>query len=143
MGIEANLIILEFSVLLQNLRNRSYEAYMGSLSEDPIERDFFEEYHSSQAHGSEENFCCYANPEVDILIDSMKSELDRNKRMQISKQIQRIIVKDAPMTYLFSKPEIFAWVDRFDNVQLLAFAPYIDPRFLIVRGSGVKKIDYP
>jgi len=141
-GIEANLSILEFSVGLQNLRERVYDAYLGSFSWDPTERDFYEEFYSAEAHSGGGNVSCYANPEVDKLIDSLQKELDRNQRMLISKQIQSIVVADAPITYLYSKPEKFAWIDRFDNVQFLPFAPYIDPRYLIVRGSGVKKIDY-
>ncbi len=38
----------------------------------------------------------YNNPEVDRLIDTAKAELDRDKRIELMKQAQKLWVEDAP-----------------------------------------------
>ncbi len=136
-GIEARLSLMETSVMYQNLRRRNFDACLNRLDFDPTEPDLFEDYHSSQRYSGGSNICCYTNSKVDSLIISARIEFDRDKRLALTMEIQRLIVEDQPMTYLFSTPKKFAWVDRFDNVQRSASAPWIDPRYFIVRGSGI------
>ena len=41
---------------------------------------------------------------------------------------------------MFSSPVRIGWVDRFDNFELFHTRPPFDPRYWIVRGSGVKRL---
>jgi peptide/nickel transport system substrate-binding protein len=132
-GIQANLMIFDFATVLENVRNGRYDAYFGAEGDDPVEPDFSEQYHSRNGSAGGSNKCRYSNPICDSLIEKIEIEQDRNARFAMSHQLQHIIMDDLPVTFLFSFPVRVAWVDRFDNVRMHALAPFVDPRFFVVR----------
>ena len=141
-GIEATIYVPDWSVYKLNRRSRAFDACYVSMTNDPVETDFFSYFHSSQAQKGEWNYSCFSNKDADQIIEQHRTELDISKRILLSHQLQHIIAEELPQTFLYAGPTKYAWVDRFDNVFLEALAPTIDPRYLIVRGSGVKPIQY-
>lgn len=131
-GIEANLTVLDFAVVLENIRERKYDAYRAIISGSPSEPDLFEQY-CSEGLKAQSNRYCYSNPVADSIMKMIKIEVNRDRRLTLIKKLQQIIVDDQPETYLFSTPKRFAWLDRFNNV--LSTRYRIDPRYFIVRNS--------
>lgn len=58
----------------------------------------------------------YKNPKLDALMDQASSEIDPDKRKALYKQIQTIVVDDAPIAYLVTSPFHTVWnKDRVGN----------------------------
>ncbi len=132
-GITVNLQILDFSIILENLRERRYQAYAGLITGDPTEPDLYPQFHSSQAHAGGLNQCCYANPKADSLMELIRVNLDVTSRRKQQMQLQQIIADDQPMIFMFGIPIFFAWNDRFENVHPRALFPWVDPRYFRLR----------
>ncbi|MFQ5715828.1 MAG: peptide ABC transporter substrate-binding protein, partial [Nitrospinales bacterium] len=47
------------------------------------------------------NFVGYANPEVDRLIIRIRREYDKQRQVELTHQLHRIIARDQPYTFLF------------------------------------------
>ena len=62
----------------------------------------------SQANGfSGQNFSGYRNPEMDKLIDAIEVELDRDKRKELWRRLQRLYADDVPALPLFFRADAF------------------------------------
>ena len=62
------------------------------------------------------NHVGYKNPEVDRLIEQARQEFDKQKRIELNKQIHKIIAEDQPYTFLFCPKELAAVDKRITNV---------------------------
>ncbi len=143
-GISAEISQLEFSVFLQNMRNRQFDAHMASwignmTGPEGVEDEISQKWESTQIKNKGSNEDAYSNPEADKLMEAIKVEPDRAKRFEMSHRLQHIVVDDQPQTFLWSTPERIAWLDRFDNFEFFPSRPPFAPAFWIVRGSGVKR----
>jgi peptide/nickel transport system substrate-binding protein len=112
-GIEVRLDLMEWTALLEDMRNRNFDAYIGGLSTsyyvDPTPI-----YHSSAVQMF--NYVGYANKKVDRLIETGRVELDREKAAKTWKEVQELIYEDQPYTYLFWIDKIAIAHQRFRNV---------------------------
>jgi peptide/nickel transport system substrate-binding protein len=112
-GIEVKIDLMEWTSLLEDMRNRNFDAYIGGLSTsyyvDPTPI-----YHSSAVQMF--NYVGYANETVDRLIESGRVELDRKEAAKTWKQLQELIYEDQPYTYLFWIDKIAVTHKRFKNV---------------------------
>ncbi len=62
----------------------------------------------------------YSNPRVDELLDLGRSTVDITKRKEIYDELQRIIVKESPVIFLYSANQIFVSSASVENFKLLA-----------------------
>jgi ABC-type transport system substrate-binding protein len=138
-GIDAQVSAIEWSVFLENTRQKSYDACYSAWAGNPTEDELYQLWHSSQASNKGSNFYSYKNPEADRLMENIRTEFDKDKRYQMHFQLQEMILKDQPLTFLFSSPARIGMVDRFDNVEFFRGRPGFDPRYFIVRGANVQK----
>jgi ABC-type transport system substrate-binding protein len=75
-------------------------------------------------------------------MEAIKVEPDRAKRLEMSHRLQKIMVDDQPVTFMYSSPDRIAWLDRFDNFEFIPNRPPYSPQLWIVRGSGVKRMPH-
>ncbi len=68
--------------------------------------------------GSNQNHSHYCNPEVDKMLDEAAREQDNAKRERIYRQVEQIIVNEAP------------WVPLFFEVEYWLVKPYVKNAFL-------------
>jgi peptide/nickel transport system substrate-binding protein len=125
-GITMEIRKLEWAVFLQNIQEFSFDACTLGWVLDAFP-DLYQIWHSSMADvkGSS-NHVGYKNPEVDRLIEQARQEFDKQKRIELNRQIHRIIAQDQPYTFLFTFKELAALDKRLTNV-----VPYpIRPIFL-------------
>lgn len=118
-GIEMKLQTVEWSVLLQRLKNQEFEACnLGwRTGFDP---DLYQLFHSSQSEIGGDNFISYRNPEVDRLIEELRQEFDMKKRIAMFHQLERIIHEDQPYTFLFCSDALLAYHSNIDNIRVFA-----------------------
>lgn len=115
-GIDMQLQTVEWSVYLERLKTRNFEAcnlgWTGSIDPDP-----YQIFHSSQIEAGD-NFVGYKNPETDRLITELRGEFDLNKRIEICRQIEKNLYFDQPYTFLFYPDMLVALNSRYRNVRM-------------------------
>jgi peptide/nickel transport system substrate-binding protein len=66
----------------------------------------------------------YCNPELDALIESGRREMDRTKRAEIYRQVQALLLEEAPFIFLFQIPDVYGVSNR------VVFEPRLDQYIL-------------
>lgn len=140
-GIIAQVQTIEWSVFLENMMSHNYDAAYGAwVGNAGVEDDISQLWNSNQIPNKGSNWYSYSDPKADAIMNAIEVEPDKAKRIEMSHELQHIIVDDQPVSYLFSTPLFIGWVDRFDNVEMFRGRPPYSPQYWIVRGSGVKRI---
>lgn len=109
-GIEVEVRPFEFATFFSDIKKGSYQ--LGSMQTAEItEPDFYFTYfHSSWIPNAKNpdgyNRWRYVNPEIDRLTEAGRRELDRQKRIGIYDQIQRIVADDVPVIPLFHEDNV-------------------------------------
>lgn len=116
-GIDMKIQTVEWSVYIQHLENRSYDACtLGwSSSFDP---DLFQVWHSSQMAPGGSNHISYSNRELDALIEKLQQTFDFDLRIKIAHEISRILHEDQPYTFLFCPYSLSAINAKYRNVRV-------------------------
>lgn len=126
-GIRADIQKLEWSVFLENLRSRQFDAYVGAWVNDPIPTDPYQLWHSSQAENSGSNYTGFSNPRADALIEANRLEFDESKRIAMMKEFQRIVVDEQPYTFLWRPLRPSVYNKRLQNVHFSLTRPGYEP----------------
>ncbi len=94
-GIEAELEGMEWAQYLDMLTERTYQiGRLGWISSYPI-MDYFlyPLFHSESA----DNYAFYVNPEVDEMLEEARITVDDDERIELYREIERMVGDDAPM----------------------------------------------
>jgi peptide/nickel transport system substrate-binding protein len=91
---------LEWSVFIERLYDRQFEAMCLYLSFSDPWIDHFEDYHSSQAGPRLGNTSGLSLPEVDRLLEELRGERDRDRRATLSHELYGILHEQQPETLL-------------------------------------------
>lgn len=122
-GIQADVKKLEWSVFLENLRTRNFDAYIGSWVNDPIPSDPYQIWHSSQAENKGSNYVSFRNKRADELLELNRIEFDFEKRKQYMYEFQHIVVDEQPYTFLWSPLFPAVYNKRLQNVTFSLVRP--------------------
>jgi len=118
-GIEATPRILEFNTLVTDTRSGNYDASISGLSID-TSLDLSGNFHSRSIDIGD-NYFHYSNPEVDRLIDLAASQTEPTQSLPYFHQIERLIHRDQPATFLWESQRLAALNkrvhDAWPNVQ--------------------------
>lgn len=113
-GIKINIAPKEFTVLIDQSKQRNYELYSGAWAQDPIVDDPKQLWHSDSDTPSGSNRVSFSHPEADRLIDEIRETLDEQRRNALYLQFQEVIYQEQPYIFLFSPLERIAISKRFD-----------------------------
>lgn len=106
-GVRVNFEILPLPELQQAIKDRDYEALLFgevlALNPDP-----FSFWHSSQKRDPGLNLALYDNKDADKLLEDARQTLDRSTRLSKYDEFQKIVVKDAPVVFLYSPDYLYA-----------------------------------
>lgn len=82
------------------IRNRDFDILLFSeiFSSDPDPLPF---WHSSQVKDPGLNISMYQNPKVDSLLEQARMEFNTEKRAQLYKEFQKILLSDVPAIFLY------------------------------------------
>ncbi|MBQ8756305.1 MAG: peptide-binding protein [Lentisphaeria bacterium] len=117
-GIDMKIQVVEWSVCIQRLNERSYDACsLGWAS--PFEPDLYQIFHSSQAKlPNSSNHTGFVNREVDRIIEELRVTFDQSKRVKLSHELCRIFHEEQPYTFLFAPYNLTALSSRYRNAKV-------------------------
>lgn len=103
-GVNLEIEQFESSALFDAVNNGRQTTYIltWSNSTGDCHNSIFPVFHSSN-HGATGNRMWYTNEKVDELIEEAVKEFDNDKRMELYKEVQELVVNDAPWIPLFHK----------------------------------------
>ena len=118
-GIVLDIRTFEFATFLSDVIRGAYDVHtlrwVGG-NEDP---DIFEYvFHSARFSPNGGNRTYYANPQVDVLIDQARREVNQNARKQIYAEIQRILADDLPYINLWYFDNVMVHTKRVQGLTL-------------------------
>ncbi|MBU6376541.1 MAG: peptide ABC transporter substrate-binding protein [Bdellovibrionales bacterium] len=102
-GITMNIKTVEWNSFLKLLDERKFEAVTLGWSNNTLEPDPKQIWHSASIPSPGSNFIGYSNPKVDKLIDEMRGTMDKNRRTEMLQQIHELIAADAPYSFMFNR----------------------------------------
>ena len=111
LGLEVTVEQLEWADFLEDLnRGRFQMALSGWIADYPDSQNFLDLlFHSA----SPQNRSGYANADVDALLESARAKLDPERRTELYRQAERMIINDAPwiplthaVSYTLAKPHV-------------------------------------
>jgi peptide/nickel transport system substrate-binding protein len=115
-GVRARIRAMEFRAVVERLFSFEYDSCVLGWG-TPTKPDITSHWHSAAMPPDGYNISGYHNPEVDRLIDQAKVELDRERAKHLWSQVQRIIYRDQPFTFLLIPDEVTALDGRFCGVE--------------------------
>jgi peptide/nickel transport system substrate-binding protein len=126
MGIPASSRPMEFSALLDRVRNRrDFDAFVLGYGRLPIDPDYLGTFFSSdQDKPRGLNMSGYNNPDFDHLSAQSQSAMDEDRRREIIFRMQQIVMADVPYLPLYLPNQIEAvrtdrfhgWVPMLDGI---------------------------
>jgi peptide/nickel transport system substrate-binding protein len=117
-GVDMKLNPLEFSVMVQRLDRKNFDAITLQWSSGP-ETDIYQMFHSDQMLANGDNFMSYRSPKLDELIEQARSTVDKSERMKMWHQCHEILHEDQPYTFLFWVESRRFLNDRIQNAKVL------------------------
>lgn len=118
-GVDVTIDQLEAGVKRQAWKDLTYEMSYQLMTSDVIDPDELTMF--GGVHASNQTFRTgYQNPEVDAKAFAAQGEVDGAKRLQLYKDIQKILLEDAPYVYLYYVP-----VAHAVGKQVQGFAPLL------------------
>jgi peptide/nickel transport system substrate-binding protein len=134
-GIDMKLQIVEWSVLLERLNKRQFEAcnlgWTGSIDPDP-----YQIFHSSQASADGDNFVSLKNAELDKAIEDLRREFDMDKRIALARKIEKIIHEEQPYTFMFYSDALVVVSGDYENVKV--FPQGLEPLSFYMKKEALK-----
>ena len=121
-GIVVNIRQLEWSVYVENLRDRQFDVvsllWIGGLEMDP-----YQIWHSDNIGDRGSNYMGFSHAEADSLIEKARYELDEEKRNSMYFRLQEIFHEEQPYTFMFYQRDPGAYLKEFHGVKWLPIRP--------------------
>lgn len=114
-GIELQLQLLDSSAFFKQVLEKNHQIASLGWSGGGLSPEFRQFYHSDNAFKPQpNNITNFSDPEMDKLIDAYREELDRNKRITLSHQIEQKIYGSAALIPTYKVPYFrdayWAWI---------------------------------
>ncbi len=114
-GVEVEPQVLEINALSEQLDDGSYDAALFGYGMD-TSLDLHSVFHSGSV-GEGNNIARYRNPEVDRLIETIRRTPDILKARPQLYELQEILHRDQPFTYLWESQRLHGASRRLQNIQ--------------------------
>lgn len=101
-GVEFEIISLEWSVFLKDYLGKDFEAAVSGYS---AFADPHPPLDGTYVTGRQNNFMSYSNKEFDALVEKASQISDQAERAKLYQQAQTILANDAPMVFLYAANE--------------------------------------
>lgn len=125
-GIDARPRLLEFNTVNDLTQRHRFQAFLGAWAID-TSLDLKYAFHSESAQGGY-NFGSYTNPDLDRLIDRARRELDPGAAKQDLFEIQRILHRDQPYTFLWEPQRLAGGSARIRGAELNPLSDFYNLR---------------
>jgi peptide/nickel transport system substrate-binding protein len=112
LGVGAETAFIEWNALLAELtESYDYDVIMVGFSWGSADPDQKTMYHTD-SYGAGFNMNKYSNPELDAIIDAGLQAVDREERIGLSWEMQRIVAEDVPGPILYFRMTLACWNKR-------------------------------
>ncbi|HQQ79165.1 MAG TPA: ABC transporter substrate-binding protein [Thermoanaerobaculia bacterium] len=98
-GIDMKIQPLEWAAFAAKMDAGELEAWAAALNLDPYP-DLGVSWHSAQTPPTGLNNAFYRNPDVDALLDRLRSTFDRAEAIRLLGEVQRLVHEDEPVSFL-------------------------------------------
>lgn len=115
-GIEAKPRVLEFNTMMQQTDSGNFDANIVGMGVE-TSLDLTAYFHSHSVPPEGINFMRYANPELDRLIDQSRNVVELAQAKPFLDQLQQILHRDQPVTFLWESQRLSAASRRLQNVR--------------------------
>ncbi len=122
-GIKLELKPVDLRVFVESGRSHDYDLMLGSWGGTAYPEDFTQVWHTKSWTGNGSNYSGFGNEASDALIDSIKTELDPEKRKKLVMRFQEMVYDDQPFVFLYCNMRRNLVHKRFGNVNLFADRP--------------------
>lgn len=117
-GIKCNITPLDFAVHYDRARNHKFDAMLAGWAGSSVPEDFTQIWHTESWASKGSNYAGFGNADSDALIDSLKYELDMEKRIPMAKRLQAMIYDEQPYVFMFSSTRRNVIHKRFGNADM-------------------------
>ena len=131
-GIKIDLIPKEFSELVADTRKRDFDLYYLAWSNLPTLDDLRQTWHTQSDTPKGSNKVGFGNARTDAIIDSIRMEMDEQKRNELYHRIQEIIYDEQPYIFLFAPKERIAIHKRFEAETSVKRPGFFENHFKLV-----------
>ncbi|MBO5959400.1 MAG: peptide-binding protein [Lentisphaeria bacterium] len=117
-GVQLELLSMEWSVVIQRMEQRNFEAVMAGWT-TPLTSDPYQLWHSDNASAAgSSNFISFADPEADKLIEQIRSSFDDAARNRAYHQFHKLLHEEQPYLFLFSQNNLLGISGRYKNLRV-------------------------
>ena len=121
-GIVVNIRQLEWSVYVENLRDRQFDVvsllWIGGLESDP-----YQIWHSDNIGDRGSNYIGFRHAEADSIIANARFEMNKEKRNAMYFRLQEIFHEEQPYTFMFYQRDPGAYLKEFHGVKWIPIRP--------------------
>ena len=138
-GIDVRLTPVDLNLFLSRANDHDFDLLLGSWSGTILPEDYTQLWHSSSWIRNGSNYSGFGNAESDALIDSIRKELNEEKRNHLSHRLQKAIYDDQPCVFLYSSLRKNIIHERFGNRNLFSERPGMAVNLfrLLTNGQGI------
>lgn len=135
-GVKANLLAMAPQETNETIKTRNYEMiFFGNILNENL--DIYSFWHSGERFYPGLNLALYENRAVDVLIESVRRNLNPAERERGLKTLQSLIVRDAPAAFFFS-PDYFYVVKNKPVIEMPERVSFPDERLKSVNKWHLK-----
>ena len=110
-GIDARIETVDVSGYMARVRAHDFDAMALSWSSLDAVQDAFQNFHSSQAEAGA-NYVGFTDPEVDALLERIRSEFDPVARAALEREVHRRVYAQQAYLFLGRRPALDAFKNR-------------------------------
>jgi peptide/nickel transport system substrate-binding protein len=115
-GVEMKIQPLEWAAFVAKMDAGELEAWAAAFNLDPYP-DMAVQWHSAQIPPNGLNNCFYRSPEVDALLERLKTAFDRDEARRLLAEVQRLVHEDEPVSFLNTPLTKWGVSGRIDGVR--------------------------
>lgn len=124
-GIETTLLPLDLKMFQERARSHDFDLLLSSWAGIPFPEDYSVLWHSESWRNNGSNYSGFGNEASDALIDSLRTESDPDKRLEMDYRFQEMVYDEQPFIFLFCSLRRNLVHKRFGNVSLFSDRPGI------------------
>ncbi len=118
LGVELTLRSLDWASYSKRFAEGEFDVAMNSIQFLPPNVDPYPYYHSSQAPPLGQNTGFYSNAEADRAMEAAQREFDEGRRIELYRQIHRLLAADPPADFLWTTDQYFGIAKRLEGVEV-------------------------
>ncbi|HEY6928540.1 MAG TPA: ABC transporter substrate-binding protein [Thermoanaerobaculia bacterium] len=117
-GVDLELRSLDWAAYTNRVEAGEFEACPYANTFWPPNLDQYPYFHSSQAPPNGQNNGFYRNPEVDRALEAARRETDGARRLELYRQVHRLLAADPPADFLWSVGQFWGISKSLAGVEL-------------------------